>query len=102
MKPSILEFCELAQRCNSADGATLDELKLYSDNPGPFQSEAIYLLGTLYDQSEATPRQPINLQLARSYYLRAAQKGHALSQYCLGNMYDYGDGGEQNLEEARR
>jgi hypothetical protein len=39
MKPSIIELRELARRCNSADGAALDELKQYSDNPGPVQSE---------------------------------------------------------------
>jgi TPR repeat protein len=102
MKPSVLELRQLARRCSNGDTAALDELNLYSDNPSPVQSEALYLLGTLYDQNEAIPRLPINLELARSYYLLAAQQGHAMSQYCLGNMYDYGDGGKRNLEEARR
>jgi len=65
MKPSVLELRQLARRCSNGDTAALDELNLYSDNPSPVQSEALYLLGTLYDQNEAIPRLPINLELAR-------------------------------------
>lgn len=64
-------------------------------------AEAQFLTARLADLQERG-NLSVDLQRARSWYESAAMQGHALAQLSIGNMYDYGDGGEQNFEKARR
>ena len=63
-------------------------------------AEAMFQLGRCHDLG-LEPGGTANLELARSWYEKAARQGHVLAQYALGNMWDYGEGGEQDYEQAR-
>lgn len=70
----------------SGDHAALAELQRLADRENV---EALFLLGRLYDVPER-PRLLVDFGQARDWYERAAVRGHALAQFFLGNMYDYG------------
>jgi TPR repeat protein len=63
--------------------------------------EAMFMMGRLYDVPEK-PHFKSDSGHARKWYETAAQRGHALAQLCIGNMYDYGDGGAQDDAKARQ
>ena len=91
---------ELDAKATSGDPDALRSL-LVMANQG--DGDALFYLGRLYDVSDASSIKATtpDPNLSRSYYERAALCGHALAQLCIGNMYDYGDGGEQSHEKAR-
>jgi len=91
---------ELNQRAANGDVSALAELKDIAEEAGG-NPEALFLLGRLFDESSGTKFSSDSVS-ARQYYLRAAQLGHSLAQLCIGNMLDYGDGGDRDLVEARR
>ncbi|MBR0075085.1 MAG: sel1 repeat family protein, partial [Synergistaceae bacterium] len=43
-----------------------------------------------------------NFQEAVKWYHKAAERGYALAQYNLGEMYVYGKGVEQNITQAKK
>lgn len=63
--------------------------------------EALWCLGSLYDVMQ-TASIPVDLKRAHDYYLRAAEGGHAMAQFCLANLLDLGEGGTPDLVGARR
>jgi TPR repeat protein len=73
----------------------LIELNLLSDAG---DVEAQFVLGTLYDVSEAIV--PRDLTKAVSFYHKAAEQGHTKSQFYLGQMYRNGDGVEKDPDAA--
>ena len=91
---------ELKQRAANGDASALAELKDVAEEAGG-NPEALFLLGFLFDESSGTKISSDSVS-ARQYYLGAAQLGHSLAQMCVGNMIEYGEGGDKNLIDARR
>ena len=60
-------------------------------------SEAMFLMGTVYAEGLARTQEPITAIL---WYRRAAEKNHVLAQHNIGNAYSSGTGLEQSDELA--
>ncbi len=61
-------------------------------------TDAMVELGKFF--SAGSPAYPRNLEEARSWFEKAAQLGHADSQYHLAFMYQHGQGGEKDEAKA--
>lgn len=59
--------------------------------------EAQFNIGVMHEHGEGTEQ---NLDLALSYYRKAAEAGYSMAQDTLGAMYHSGKGVEQNLDQA--
>lgn len=70
----------------------LYELATEKENP-----EAMYLLGTIFDQGIGVSQ---NYQEAFKWYQRAADRGHGEAMNCLGVLYTLGDGVPKDYAEA--
>jgi TPR repeat protein len=63
--------------------------KLFRAEAERGDSEAQYLLGTMYDRRQLGPRDPAD---AARWYQKAADQGHPDAQDALGYLYDFGLG----------
>jgi TPR repeat protein len=95
------KLVELARKAANCDNEALLELQSASQAEMS-RAEASFLLGQLFDSpsplfSKLQPK-PTD---ARQFYLIAAELGLPLAQLSVGNMLDYGEGGDQNFELAR-
>lgn len=92
---------DLAKCAANNDQEALSRLQIaaHSDDT---KAEASFLLGQLFDSpSSLQSKLPPNQNEARRFYLVAAESGVPLAQLCVGNMFDYGEGGPQDFEQAR-
>jgi len=60
---------------------------------------AQFNLGQLYRQGRGIP---VDLEIARQWYMASAAQNYAYAQYNLGIMYEFGQGTAGNTSEARR
>lgn len=88
---------ELAKSAIHGDPNALAALNRLAESG---DAEALFRLGTIYDCA-GKKDDALNLIAARKFYLRSAELGHGFAQLCLGNMFDYGEGGEQDYNQAR-
>jgi TPR repeat protein len=93
-------YDQLKQKAAEGDAAALTALKEMAERDGG-DADGLFLLGRLFDESSGT-KLSAKSPTARKYYLRAAKLGHRLAQLCVGNMFDYGEGGQRDYVEARR
>lgn len=56
-----------------------------------------YRIGKQYNRGLGTE---VDQEEAYKYFLNAAENGNGYAQYSLASMYKYGNGVEQNYEEA--
>ncbi len=91
----------LAKRAANNDQEALVRLKAAGQSDET-RAVASFLLGQLFDSpSPLRSNLPPEQSEARRYYLIAAEAGLPLAQLCVGNMFDYGEGGAQDFERAR-
>jgi TPR repeat protein len=98
MNPQLVELARKAANC---DNDALLQLQSASQLEVS-RAEASFLLGQLFDTPSPlfSKLQP-NPTDARRFYLIAAELGLSLAQMSVGNMFDYGEGGDQDSEQAR-
>jgi TPR repeat protein len=77
---------------NVAEGLRLTNVAAEKDNP-----MALAYLGELYQVGKLVPADPT---LAREYFSRASDLGHARAQWWLGDLYKRGDGVPQDYSKA--
>jgi TPR repeat protein len=88
----------LSRKASEGDRSALVELQRLATEGSV---ESAFLLGRLYDaREESCPG--VDFVAAAKWYENAASQGHAVAQYCLANMYDYGNGIAQDDAMARR
>ncbi len=61
--------------------------------------DALYRLARIYDDGVITTH---NLDIAVNYYKKAANAGHAMSQYTLGYLYCRGEGVKKDIEKSNQ
>jgi TPR repeat protein len=88
----------LAQKAAKGDQASRKELQREATGGN---LEAAFMMGWLHDARDES-RPGTDFAVAAKWYESAASQGHALSQYCLANMHDYGNGVAQDDTLARR
>ena len=92
---------DLANRAANNDQESLVRLMAASQS-NETRADASLLLGQLFDSpSPLQSNLPPDQSEARRFYLIAAEAGLPLAQLCVGNMFDYGEGGAQDFEQAR-
>lgn len=95
-----MKYSDLAKQAAAGSKTALSDLKRIADSD-PADPEVLFVLGYLFDNPTKGCLHS-DLKAARQYYLKAALLGHPLSQLSIGNMLDYGEGGERDMLEARR
>lgn len=94
-------LADLAKRAAKNDQEALVRLKAAGQS-NQTRAEASLLLGQLFDSpSPLQSNLPPDHSEARRFYLIAAEAGLPLAQLCVGNMFDYGEGGAQDFVQAR-
>lgn len=78
---------QVSHKPKAKKNAQAEELQKKADQGDP---EACYQLGLMHEHGRGVERDSMK---ARSLYRKAAQKGHALSQFKLGDIYLNGEGG---------
>jgi uncharacterized protein len=93
-----VEIAAIVNGVKKADFVSYERLRSLSEGGDPM---AMLALAILHDEPKS-PNVDLNFPLARHWYEKAAERGIDHAQLALGNMYDYGQGGEQNDEQALR
>lgn len=78
------------------DGATTPALKVAATASNPL---AFYEIGARFTDGRGVT---VDLERAASWYQRAADLGHAPSQYRIANLYEKGSGVERDLAAAKK
>lgn len=90
----------LAQKLNQGSLKALEEMTRLANVPNSSQGQVAFRLGLLHDGTG--PMGSLNnLEEARRYYELAAELGHPKAQFFLGNMYEFGEGVQQDWRIAR-
>jgi uncharacterized protein len=83
------------------DTTALERIAALTARAEAGDTQAMFDLGLLHDLPEK-PGAPLDLQIARDWYARAADRGHAWAQFALGHMHDRAEAGPRNHLAARR
>ena len=96
---ALLAWAPIAQTAPESEAKLSEETlrRLYTLATEKEDPEAMYLLGTLFDQGVGVSQ---NYEKAFDWYERAAARGHAEAMNCLGVFYTLGDGVPKNYAEA--
>ena len=78
------------------EGMVSPQLRQAAEEINPL---AFYEIGARYTEGRGTP---VDLAKAATWYQRAADLGHAPSQYRLANFYEKGSGVARNLDTAKK
>lgn len=95
------ELIALTRRARIGDKAAIVGLERFALSAGEQQAEALFQFALLHDDTGQPSPFPKNQVEARRLLILAAELGHPMAAYFLGNMYDYGDGGAQDIDKAR-
>lgn len=79
-----------------SEGAASGALKAAAASENPL---AFYEIGARFTEGRGVP---VDLKTAASWYQRAADLGHAPSQYRVANFYEKGSGLERDLDAAKK
>lgn len=80
-----------------AHGRTLEALRLLEPVARTGDSDAQYLIASIFDESKAGPQSQL---LAAAWYRQAATQGHPEAQFALGVAYRLGQGVHPDLKQA--
>ncbi|WP_186300237.1 tetratricopeptide repeat protein [Denitromonas ohlonensis] len=93
---------DLEKKARRGDDQAIAIIAEHAETPGALQAEAIFHLALMHDETGEPSPFDVDRVAAKGLYQVAAEMGHSMAGYFLGNMLDYGEGGERNPEQARR
>ena len=93
---------DLVRKARMGDAQAIAVIAKHAETPGALQAEAIFHLALMHDETGEPSPFDVDRVAAKGLYQVAAEMGHSMAGYFLGNMLDYGEGGECDLEQARR
>lgn len=94
-----MDYTDIFNKAAAGNPQALSQLLEVAD-ADPSNAEVAFRLGFLFDVPEKAGIQLDQIR-ARHFYIKAAELGHPFAQLCIGNMFDYGEGGDCDKVEAR-